>query len=216
VFVRIRNRVGRAGLDLAGENPQEGWPFLSWYALTGPDLSLSSRMVENWMLSHHPEVPPVFEYEIIEAGGKRTCLGQRPMKAPLHLYRRLSPNRKLNRLPGCLYSEVPSSLPQDASISWTYPVNARSWSGHRDSELRCEGNPIPGGTLYVSLNQITHWDLKIDAQALPSTIRIPGRVLYWHADRLLFCGPNSLFPPDIRVLLVHRYATLKLGEADPS
>jgi hypothetical protein len=205
LFARVRLRMLAAGKELAQGGLEKGWPILSQASLLSPDFSRTARAVENWALEGGKGHGP-FEYRIISYQDIAEVDGVYPVKAPIWLYRRLSPALSLGHLPGILYNHQIADLPAEGRYAYTYNINLASNGTALKTVYRVRSRGGQSLQWFGSLHHRVVWTpaKAVGPDLLELSFEEPKREYY--VDRILVICDGSC--PSAEVVAVHTYETL--------
>ena len=202
---RILLRMGGAGKEMASRSLESGWPLLSQAALLSPDFSSWAARTEQWLLETGLSTGR-FEYVIVNKNGVAEAWGIRPQKAPLWLYRKLSPDATLAEYPGFLYNLRVADLPATGRYSycWNFPLRLNGEACKTVFQVR--GALGANQNAFLSLDNLVRWQAaeKGGEGALVFKISEPMRA--YGLDRFLFTANG--FCPKAELVAVHAYEPL--------
>lgn len=202
---RILLRMCGAGKEMASRSLESGWPLLSQAALLAPDFSSWSARIERWILeTGHGNGR--FEYVIVDNKGVAEAWGVRPQKAPLWLYRKLSPRTTLAEYPGCLYNLSVAELPARASYSycWNIPLRLNGETCKTVFEVR--GALGANQNAFLSLDNLVRWQAAEKSGEGVFVFKISEPMRAYGLDRFLFTANG--FCPKAELVAVHAYEPL--------
>jgi hypothetical protein len=205
VFERVRLRIGAAGKSLAPGAPEQAWPFLSWYCLNAQDFTVSSAVVESWLLKEGFSNGP-FEYALMDSRGEQTVWGARPGRFPLRLFVQDIQSRGVLALLSGLISHGAAALPAQGQYTFAFNFNLAFSFTQMPMKLVVRPARVSHHKWYLRVNSRMDWASPISPDSSGAGIYSFKTQELWSFNFIVVTGDEE--PPPFQAVLVHTYEPL--------